>query len=376
MKYSIDSRTIKPGETFIPVEGKNFSGYDFIEEVVNKGCRVLDVNLASYAASYRKKLKCRVIAVTGSAGKTTVKDLLGSVLSQKFKVVKTSENQNNEIGLPLSILKADSDTEILILELAMRHPGDISFLSKIARPDYVVVTGVGLTHIENFENQKDIARAKSEIFRSPLKWEKSKRTAFLNFSSDYYSLLKKKAEKVGYNVVPYSGASKIDQNMNLCYVLGRRLGLKNEDIDEGIKQYIPSEHRLRSESVNGVVIIDDSYNANPDGMLYAFEYMKRKSGRKIAVLGDMGELGKHALVEHQKVLEYAIDAGVSVMFTTGENMSAIDSKGFSVTHFKDKQAMHEVLLNELKVGDTVMIKGSRFMKMEETVAFLKENYGN
>jgi UDP-N-acetylmuramoyl-tripeptide--D-alanyl-D-alanine ligase len=373
MKISIDTRTIKPGEYFIPIKGPNHDGRQFIEEAINKGAKILDVDLLPYAKKYRKKLNCRVIAVTGSAGKTTIKDLLFAVLSEKYKVVKTLENQNNEIGVPLSILRADYDSEILILELGMRNKGEIAELTQIVRPTDVVITNIGVTHIEILKTQKRIAEAKAEVFRKQLNWEKSPRYAFINFSTPYYQVLQKKAEKNGYRVLPYTGQDKPDQNINLCYTLGQHFGLTHDQIGEGLKKYKNSEHRLAITKTKEITVIDDAYNANPDGVQFALQYLKRFNGRKILVLGEMRELGDRSEEEHVNIIQYALDANIAIIFTFGEKASVIKSNDITVYNFLDKKALHKSLLSEIKSGDIILIKGSRSTKMEETVDIVQKS---
>jgi UDP-N-acetylmuramyl pentapeptide synthase len=146
----------------------------FIEDVIKKGGKVLNVDLFEYAKSYRKKLNCKVIAITGSAGKTTAKDMISSVLSQHYSVTKTHENQNNEFGVPLTLLSADAKTDFLVVEMGMRKKGDIAFLTKIVQPDVVIITNIGLTHIEFFKNQRQLCLGKAEIFRNALAWQTKK----------------------------------------------------------------------------------------------------------------------------------------------------------------------------------------------------------
>ncbi|MGE4169471.1 MAG: UDP-N-acetylmuramoyl-tripeptide--D-alanyl-D-alanine ligase [Candidatus Margulisiibacteriota bacterium] len=373
MAISIDSRTLKPGDVFIPIKGPSFDGHDFIPEAIKKGATILDVDLPKYAASYRKKLGCAVIAVTGSAGKTTVKDLLYAVLSQKYRVVKTEENQNNEIGAPLTLLRADFNTDILIVELGMRGLGQIQELARIVRPTHAVITSIGLTHVELLGNQRNIAKAKAEVFLPPLKWEKT-RTAFLNFTTPYYDLLAKKATQNQFTVLPFKGADKIDQNINLCYAVGQQFGLSNDDIATGLKHYQGSAHRLQVHHHHGVTLIDDTYNANPDGVSYALQFLRRFSGRKIFVFGDMLELGTFAPEAHQAVVDQALDAGVDLMFTYGPLTRAMHSDTLSIDHFKDKASLNTMVLAELKPGDVVLFKGSRGMKLEETLNTVLEDY--
>jgi len=376
MRVSIDSRTIQPGDYFIPVKGANFDGRLFIEDALRKGGRLLDVDLVSYAKKYRKKLKARVIGITGSAGKTTVKDLLQSVLRQSFNVVATKENQNNEIGVPLTLLAADEDTDVVIVEMGMRHKGDIAFLTKIVRPTDVVITGIGLSHVGLFQSAKDIARAKGEIFATAQAWETSPRNAYINFSSQSHHYLAQKAESKRYHVFPYEGEDKPDQNMNLCYLVGRHFGLSDAQIQQGIATFQSSAHRLKRIPNLPFTLIDDTYNANPDGVQYALHYLKRFSGRKILVLGDMLELGSYSDEAHLGLIPHILDAQIDVVFTVGELSRVLEtSHKIPVSHFENKAALNAALKDEVKPGDVVLVKGSRGMKLEETVTFLAGHYG-
>lgn len=373
MRVSIDSRSIQPGDYFIPVKGPNFDGRDYIEEALSKGARLLDVDLTTFSKAYRKKLNCAVIGITGSAGKTTVKDMLNSILSQKFTVVCTKENQNNEIGVPLTLLSADDTTDVLIVEMAMRHKGDMAHLTRLVRPTHVVMTGIGLTHAAQFNSAKDIARAKGEIFQKPLGWETRQRNAYINYSSRYPDFLSKLAGKKGYKVFPFEGQDLPDQNIQLCYLIGRHFGLENEDIQKGLAEYVPSSHRLIRVPHAAVTLIDDTYNSNPDGVVYALQTLKRYSGRKIVVLADMLELGEFSRKEHEALVDPLVDAGVGVLFTYGEETKVIQSDDLSVMHFESKDALHKMLAMELKKGDVVLVKGSRSMKMEETVEYIRQH---
>jgi len=376
MAVSIDTRTIAPGDVFIPLKGPNFDGHDFIEEALRKGARKkLHVkDIGQYAARYRKKLGCKVIAVTGSAGKTTVKDMLASTLSQKFNVHKSHENQNNEIGVPLTVLNADSSTDIIVMELAMRNKGDISALTRIARPTHVVVTGIGYTHIEFLNSLRNVAKAKAEIFRAPLKWENQDRIAYINYDSPFYNFLEKKASQSRYRVFPYKGPDKPDQNLNLCYMLAKQFGLSDPEIEKGLLAYKGSSHRMDIQKVKDITVIDDTYNANPDGVAYALQYLKRFSGRKILVLADMLELGEFSKSAHQNLIEQVLDAGVEMVFAFGDEMAKIRTDKVPIYHHNTKKSLHDQLLVELKSGDVVLAKGSRGMKMEETIEAIHDYY--
>ena len=374
MKISIDSRTIQPGDTFIPVKGPNFDGRDFIDDVIKKGGKILDVDLFEYAKKYRQKLKCKVIAITGSAGKTTVKDMLATILSQQFNVTKTHENQNNEFGVPLTLLSANANTDFLIVEMGMRKKGDISFLTKIAQPDIVIITNIGLSHIEFFKTQRQLCLGKAEIFRNAHQWQMQKRHAFINFNTNYCDLLVSKAKKYDYIVLPFKGEDKLSENLNACYTVAQHLGLNDQLINKGIKHVETSSKRLKVIRTSKVRVIDDTYNSNPAGLEYAFSYLKKFKGRKMAILGSMLELGKHSKKEHQNVEQQALNHNIDLCLTYGDEFKFIKFKKVNFIHFESKAKLHEYLKVECKFGDVILVKGSRGLKMEETVEFLQSNF--
>jgi UDP-N-acetylmuramoyl-tripeptide--D-alanyl-D-alanine ligase len=368
---SIDSRTLAPGDIFIPVKGTTHDGHDFIPEAIQKGAHILDVDIPSHAKRYRKKLRCHVIGITGSAGKTTTKDLLYSVLSQRYTVVKTLENQNNELGAPLTVLRADDTTDILIVEMGMRGLGEIRHMAQIVRPTHAIITNVGMTHIERLETQRNIALAKSEIFVSPLDWERKTRHAFLNYKTPYYDLLLKKAKAKKFQILPFGGEDRPEQNISLCFTVGRHFGLRDDEIHKGISQYQGSAHRMVRHTLQDALLLDDSYNANPDGVAYALESLKRYTGRKLLVLGDMRELGSHSREAHDAIIPQAIDAGVSMLFCIGDETAHMTSDSLPITHFASKDALNLALSHEIKQGDVILVKGSRGMRLDETVHYLR-----
>ncbi|RAP38772.1 hypothetical protein DID80_02325 [Candidatus Marinamargulisbacteria bacterium SCGC AAA071-K20] len=374
MKISIDSRTIEPGDYFIPVKGPNFNGHDYIETAIQKGGRLLDVNLADYARKYRKKLKCHVIAITGSAGKTTVKDMLSDVLSVKYRVVKTKENQNNEIGVPLTVLSADEDTEILIVECAIRHPEDMPVLARMVRPTHAIITNIGLSHVALFKSQNQIAKSKAKLFQPALTWETSPRAAFLNYNTPCYDVLQQKASATGFKVFPFKSERKLDECINICSLVARHFGLSEQEITEGLSGFSSSMHRLKKEALKDLTLIDDTYNANPDGVRFALEYLATFKARKIMVLGDMKELGSTSKKEHLGLVEPCIDAGLSILFTLGSQAVHVDSDQFLSLHFDNKDALHAQLMRLLKPDDVILFKGSRSMKMEDTFEYVKLHY--
>jgi len=373
MKVSIDSRTIKPGDYFIPVKGPHFDGKDFIDDVIAKGGHVLDVDLFDYAKKYRKKLTCKVIGIVGSAGKTTMKDMLAGILSQQFRVKKTRQNQNNEYGVPLTLLSADDQDDILLVEMAMRKSGDLAFLTKMVQPDMVVFTGVGKSHIEFFKSQRHLAMAKAEVFRSALNWQTSIRSCFLNSGGDYADLIHKKSVKAGYKAFLYSGSDKLAENINGCYSVCRYLGCSTSVIEQGIADYKGSDHRMVVKPYDGITVLDDSYNSNPSGVLYALQYLKRFPGRKIVVLSAMLELGDFSQQEHHNVGSWVADNEVDVAFLYGDAMRAIEPMNDKFVFVADFSDLQHHVLAELKDGDVVLIKGSRGYRFDRLVEFLDEH---
>ena len=371
MRVSIDSRTIQPGDYFIPVKGPRFDGRDFIAEVIQKGGHVLDVDLFDYAKKYRKKLTCKVVVIVGSAGKTTVKDMLAGVLSSHYKVTKTLQNQNNEYGVPLTVLAADDSTDILLVEMGLRKKGDLLFLTRLVQPDMVVFTGVGKSHIEFFKSQRQLALAKADVFQAALTWQKGvDRQCFLNGNSDFVELVQTKAIKAGYQPLIYTGDDKVSENINACFSVGGYFGLSQANIEQGVQRFKGSDHRMVTIKKGAITLLDDTYNSNPSGLLYAFQYFRRFEGRKIAVLGDMLELGRYSEQEHKNIKQWGIDNDIELFFLYGTAMRAVDRTQGDVLHYEDLDQLNDHLLAELKPGDVVLIKGSRGLKMERTVAFL------
>ena len=372
MDISIDSRTIQSGQYFVPVKGERFDGRDFIDEVISKGGIVLDQPLDLLAKTYRKKLKATVIGITGSAGKTTAKELLNCVLSQRFCVHKTQANQNNEIGVSLTILGATFQTEILLVECGLRRPGDMAYLSQILRPDMVVITNIGVSHLAFFDSQRDLATEKAALLRSKLTWQISERACFLNSRTPFYSVLTKRAARTGFSVFPFQGESKLEELFNLCYVVGRRFDLTDHDIKTGLMKYQALSQRLKRYDLGFLTLIDDSYNANPDAMACAFEQVASYSGRKIFVLGEMLELGCESHRFHQEVIELALSYAPAAIFTIGDGFSSFTDSGQCIYHFETQERLWDLLVRELKQEDVVLVKGSRALGLEAMVKRIED----
>ena len=358
MPYSIDSRTVKPGDIFIPVKGEKFDGHDFIEQVKQKGATVLDVDLGEFAREHRRKFNIPVIAVTGSAGKTTTKDMLASVLSQKFNVLKSAENQNNEIGVPLTLLKIEPQHEIAIIEMGMRGLGQIEYLAKLTEPTHAVITNIGFTHIELLKTREAIATAKSEVIAKGV-------TVFLNRRDDYFDFIKDTADSNHATVVPYAYDKTTEANQAAVTAIAKHFGLSDTQIAQGLKNYQSSSHRLRflkSQKYVGVTIIDDTYNSNPDGLSFALNIAREtQATRHIAILGDMKELGDFGQMLHESIHTQGFD----FVFGYGDLAQHFrHAQHYATNHTKDLIATVRAII---RPGDLLIIKGSRSMKMEEIV---------
>lgn len=418
--FSTDSRTAEAGDCFIALTGERFDGNDYALEChkrgvrffilqENKGRLLIDKLTASHimlvpdtqkalfqlAAAWRKDLFCSVLAITGSSGKTTTRELLVRMLSVKYRVHTARKNWNNEIGLPLTILETPPDTQVLVLELGMNHAGEISRLSALARPDSSVITNIGYAHIGNLGGRDGIAAAKAEIFDGM----DSRSVSFINRDDPYHEYLegRVKGRFVSYGINDLRVLE--DRVLN-----GYRLDYHGETIE--IKA--PGEHNLenlaaalsiaeyygistadraraagdfhavtgRSQVINGSFsIINDCYNANPSSMLAGLRLLSRCKGRRIAVLGDMRELGIFSeelhrmtgkVLSEEKLADTVFLVGTDSLFIQEELINKIDSR-----YYEDRQKMLHDLAGTVKEGDTVLVKASRSMQLEEAVNMLK-----
>ena len=354
MAYSTDTRTLQPGDIFIPVKGEHFDGHDFIAEAKRKGAgQILDVDLGEFSAQHRQKYNIPVIAVTGSSGKTTTKDLLAAVLGQKYKLVKSSENQNNEIGVPLTLLKIDETTELAVVEMAMRGAGQIAYLAKLAAPTHAIITNIGWTHIELLGSRDNIAQAKAEVIRPGM-------TIFLNEQDDYFKFLRRTAHERSAQVISFHSPKIQDINQAAVTAIAKYFGLTAGQIAQGLQQYQSSPHRQKILTRGEITVIDDTYNANPDALHFALQVLRETPAqRRIAVLGDMLELGAWAETLHKQVAT----GGIDLVYTYGALAQNIPHQ----EHFTDKAELTAKLKATLRAGDAVLVKGSRAMQMETIV---------
>ena len=421
---SIDSRKIPEHCLYIPIVGERNDGHTFIESAIQNGAEAfvydptrfdistanipegvaaIEVNdtwhaLANLASQYRIDLGVKVIAVTGSVGKTTTKEFLYSVLSIKFKTSKTQGNLNNQYGVPLTLLAIPDDTEYAIVEMGMNHFGEISLLSKIARPDYAVISNIGVAHIENLGSRRGIFRAKMEVVDGM----KTSGTLVVNGDDD---MLRTLPGKVPQRVATFGldrscdrAASQIEvvrdgvtfvamhQRFNIhipgkhnvydamaAISLGEILGMSTEEMCVGVSRCKGEANRMQLTESEGIVYINDAYNANPVSMKAAIDTICEMpcDGRRIVVLGDMFELGEQALDMHKEIGKYCANSRVDILVSAGsfakDMVAEAKENGLDDCYAAaDALEAGEIASKLVRYGDTVLFKGSRGMTMEKS----------
>jgi UDP-N-acetylmuramoyl-tripeptide--D-alanyl-D-alanine ligase len=385
-----DTRTLKPGEIYIAIKGAVHDGHDFVEKAVEAGAAGLIVErefpmfgnlpqmvvpdamkaLHDLAVGARKEWGGTVIGITGSVGKTTVKEMIASVLAQEGTVSKTKGNWNNDIGLPLSMLAADRASDFFVFELGMSHPGEIAALASLLRPDWAVMTDIGKAHIEFFQSLEKIAEEKASL----LSFADS---ALLDETSEWFNLFKRfcKGRVVTFGdeafefTVPQPGDHMI-RNARRAAALGRELGLTPQQIQNGLNSFSPGAMRWERSEEKGIVFINDAYNANPLSMraaLSAFAAMPC-SGRRFAVLGAMRELGASSDAEHRELGVFVDTLGLDGIITIGGAGAKIVCQGI-LGATKDEAGF--ILRDRLRAGDAVLFKASRGERLETVLNDLK-----
>src|SRR6266581_2446494 len=423
-KVSTDSRTIKPGELFVALRGENFEGHDFVEASAKAGATgaLVDFNWAgsvpnnfallratdtlqayqTLAANYRRSLALKVLGITGSNGKTSTKDFAASVLARRFRVTKTEGNFNNHVGLPRTILEATSEDEVAVWEIGMNHPGEIAALSKIAAPDAAIITNIGVAHIEFMGSREAIAAEKGALAEAI----ESQGTVILNADDPFSEGIaahtrakvvfagttggavraievRQSAEGSEFTIVegahrcraqlPVAGSHMV-QNALLAVAAGRAFGLSIEESAAGLAAAPLTRARLQIKEIGGVHFLDDSYNANPDSMKAALRTLVEldTEGKRIAVLGEMRELGPESERGHREVGETAATLGVDHLITIGEVAEFIAQGARTagldkITSARSTREAAELLGDLAGPGDLVPIKGSRAARTEEVI---------
>ena len=408
-EISTDTRTIKKGDLYLPLKGRNFDGEDFSRKALEQGaagcfytkekpCDLaikVDDTLQTYlkiANFARRKINPIVIGVTGSSGKTTTKEMIYSVLSEKFKTHKTFSNHNNEIGFCQTVLGMDDDCEVLIVEMGMRGLGEIELITKYAQPDFAVITNAGSAHIGRLGSLDNIAKAKCEITKYLKKAlianENERIKKFANFDGEkvYYSVndtkiieKSKGCSKFVYKNCEYilnvEGDYNIENSISAIEV-GLHLGMSYNQVKAGLEKYKPIEKRWEEEKIGEFNIINDSYNANPESMKAAVSTFLELYKSPVVVLGNMGELGDEEIKFHENVGKYIAekfyeDNNKMTFLTVGDLALHIGEElkksGFNVKHFKDNNETSRYILDNIHAGCTIFLKASRAMKFEEII---------
>lgn len=423
---STDTRKIEEGTMFIALKGENFNGNNYVLDAFNKGAKIAivdevkcDLNelkedialikvkntgraLMDLAKFYREKLGLKVVGITGSAGKTSTKDLVAAVLSDKYKVFKTKGNFNNEIGLPLMILELDSTYDVAILEMGMRGLGQIKELAEIASPDLGIITNIGISHIEILKTRENILKAKMEIATF---FDKNN-TLVVCGNDDFLGALpeaKYKIVKTGVGENFEIGAKNIDleeisskftvyagekeeefsldmpgehniSNLMLGIAIAKELGVSFEEMKRGLKNIEATSMRLELIKKDGFSILNDCYNSSPVAVKSAIDVMKNIEGkRRIAVLGTMRELGHKSEEAHREIGKYAKENGIEKVLCFGDFSENIkEGYGEGCTVYENKEELIKDLLNIICEGDIILVKASRSLKFEEITKALLE----
>ena len=397
---TLDSRQVKPGMLFVAVKGERVDGHDFIPQALAAGAAgIVDgrEELARAAAEYRRTLKAKVIGITGSAGKTTTKELVAAFLrAGGFRVHATAGNFNNDLGLPLTILNCPEDAEFLVVEMGTNHPGEIAYLVDIARPDAGVISSIGTAHIEFFKTQDGIADEKGTLFaRLP-----PDGFAVVGVNNDRYERLRAMSAARVVSVDPSDDAGKRlaealavrlpgphnVSNARLAAACAAEFGVPLERCLAALEDFALPGDRWRVVEKDGVTYVNDCYNANPTSMIAALETFAAIpcAGRRVAVLGDMFELGDRKEAFHEQVLARAMELPINAVFAVGEAMTAacaaVSSKppyrvaekvgvaGVSPANFADVPSAKEALATSLRSGDAVLLKASHGMHLEAILA--------
>ncbi|MBC7387591.1 MAG: UDP-N-acetylmuramoyl-tripeptide--D-alanyl-D-alanine ligase [Opitutaceae bacterium] len=409
-QVSTDTRKIKEGSIYFALKGENFNGNLFASEALSKGASFVvvdeDINadpqktikvqdalmaLQQLASAYRKTLKAPIIAVTGSNGKTTTKELIFKVLSSKFKTFATQGNLNNHIGVPLTLLSIPQDTEKIVLELGANHLKEIELLAKISNPDYGLITNVGMDHLEGYGSFENVAIGHNELFIHILKFGKN---VFYNkndkqvtemasrfalpisyppeglkiIENKFFIKLQTSSGKIINTKLP--GAYNFD-NVAVALTIGLYFGVKESDAIQAIEEYQSSNNRSQILKTAKNTLLLDAYNANPSSMELAIQNLSSMDApNKVAILGDMFELGKYSDQEHLRMLQIASKENLKFIFACGIEFCKHRAT-FPQIYFYDSRDQLLSWLNHNELENcTVLLKGSRGMALEKLVEVL------
>ena len=428
---STDTRKLQKGDLYVALRGEHFDGADFVVQALQAGAAAVLVNADSYeertsilnplspillvqdtrlalgqlAAYWRKQFDIPVVAITGSNGKTTVKEMTASILrmaaGRDDAVLSTPGNLNNDIGMPLTLLRLNAQHRYAVIEMGMNHPGEIDYLTRIASAQVALITNASGAHLEGMGTVEAVARAKGEIFEGL----QPGGSAIINADDEYAALWRSLAgahsllefglsngadvsgawhphmdglrlavqtPKGDFTVIMQVPGEHNARNALAATAVAIALNLSFESIVAGLERFSGVAGRMqRKQARGGAVVIDDTYNANPASMHAAIKVLAQSIGKRVLVLGDMGELGDAAAVFHAEIGCAAKEAGIEKLYALGElSRIAVLEFGSSARHFEHVEDLQGELEKELNASTTVLVKGSRFMKMERVVKYL------
>lgn len=412
-----DTRKIVPGSIFFALKGEQFDGNDFALEAIKKGCRLAVADrqnlrgtkdtivvdsalqtLQDLAHYHRITKNITILAITGSNGKTTTKELTAAILSRKYKVLSTSGNLNNHIGVPLTLLQIKNE-DFGVIEMGANHKGEISLLAAIASPEYGLITNIGKAHLEGFGSIKGVLEAKGELYQY---LARNSGKAFVNIENE---LLLKRANDAGLDVLPYNddklSGKMVDaypglkceislsgeilkvrtnlvggynlENIISAVAVGRHFGISNDDIVKALESY-QSENK-RSQLIKGIknTIVLDAYNANPTSMIKSISnFIEFAKGPKMVILGDMFELGNEEGEEHRLLIDWLRKQPLQKVLLIGRAFKRVAMKIPGYQYFPDTDSCNAFLRDEKPGGFHILIKGSRKMALESTTIHLTD----
>jgi UDP-N-acetylmuramoyl-tripeptide--D-alanyl-D-alanine ligase len=409
---STDTRTIKKGEMFFALWGDNFNGNLYAAEALEKGacCAIIDdpsyeadktilvddclFELQAMATHHRKELKIPVLAITGTNGKTTTKELISAIMARKVKVHSTKSNLNNHIGVPLTLLSAPVGVQMIIVEMGANHIGEIRTLCLIAKPDYGIITNIGTAHIEGFGSFEGVVKAKIELY------EYLRKVNGIALYNDKNHLLAEKIFRMINRAVPYSDPTGTDlivdltsseimltliaeyqhkkytintklfgkynvENVKAAIATGLFFGVEMDDIVDSIEKYNPGNNRSQVKITAYNTLICDSYNANPDSMRKALEsFAEIKKGKKLIILGDMLELGDKSQEEHLNILKTLNTYGFDNVLLVGPSFESLTA-AFGYKSFRNTDGLIEYLKSNPLKGYHILVKGSNGIMLDK-----------
>ena len=409
-----DNRKIKTDNLFVALKGDNFNGNKFALSALENGAKYAIIDEAEFkiddrfilvddsllalqqlASYHRNQLNITIIGLTGSNGKTTTKELINAVLSQKFNTKATIGNLNNHIGVPLTLLSFDSSTEIGIVEMGANHQKEIEMLCGICQPDFGYITNFGKAHLEGFGGTEGVIKGKSELYEY---LSSNHKTAFINSDDAIQNEKTTNINRITFgfnNPENFVNITKIEtnpmvkiefedttiqshliglynaNNINAAITIGKHFGVSNEKIKFGLENYIPNNNRSQLLEKNSNKIILDAYNANPSSMNAALtNFFQLEEKNKVAILGDMFELGIESSDEHKKLIEFCFHNENIIFYFIGKDFFAHKNSNTNMKFYKTFESFQSVFPNQKTENSFLLIKGSRGMSLERTLDLL------